>query len=270
MRYFSMFSGIGGFELGIGDKGTCIGYSEIDDSCLFSYRKNFQKGKWYGNCETIHWNNVENFNLLCGGFPCQSFSVAGRRRGFHDSRGTMFFEIVRCLREKQPQVFIFENVKGLLSHEEGSTFFTILHTLDELGYDVQWEVLNSKDFGVPHNRERVFIVGHLRGGSRTEVFPIGQSKKKYTTKMGPKRQPLKFLNRNQKVISGDYFYCLDTMNTNGIRIGDDIRLPTPIERERLQGFPDGWTEGLSDEQRYKCLGNAVTVNVVEAIARKLI
>jgi len=109
-----------------------------------------------------------------GGFPCQAFSIAGKRAGFKDTRGTLFFEIARIIKQKQPRLLLLENVKGLLSHDKGNTFTTIISTLDELGYDCQWQVLNSKNFGVPQNRERVFIVGHLRGTSRPEVFPIGE------------------------------------------------------------------------------------------------
>src|SRR5690606_37494355 len=111
-------------------------------------------------------------DLITGGFPCQAFSFAGKRRGFEDTRGTMFFEIARIAKQIEPRFLLLENVKGLLSHDKGRTFAIILSTLDELGYDVEWQVLNSKDFGVPQNRERVFIVGHSRGAGGREVFPI--------------------------------------------------------------------------------------------------
>ena len=208
LRYFSLFSGIGGFELGIQQaikmgqktvskgisstpnrgnfdvrwqwpcswgKLVCIGFSEIDKYATQIYKTHFPTHKEYGNVSEINWSDTENFDLLVGGFPCQAFSIAGKRQGFCDTRGTLFFEIARCLKEKHPRLLLLENVKGLLSHDKGRTFGTILNTLDELGYDLQWQVLNSKNFGVPQNRERVFIVGHLRGTSRPEVFPIGQS-----------------------------------------------------------------------------------------------
>jgi DNA (cytosine-5)-methyltransferase 1 len=203
MKYLSLFSGIGGFELGIQQayeelldnqskvKGlqakedsssdncnplqgasTCIGYSEIDKYAIQVYEKHFNH-KNYGDITKIKAEELPDFDFLCGGFPCQAFSIAGKRRGFEDTRGTLFFDIARILREKQPTLLLLENVKGLLSHEKGDTFKTIIRTLDELGYDCQWQVLNSKNFGVPQNRERVFIIGHLRGTSRPEVFPIG-------------------------------------------------------------------------------------------------
>jgi len=115
----------------------------------------------------------ETVELIAGGFPCQSFSIAGKREGFlNKTKGTLFFEVARAVKQIQPCFVFLENVKGLLNHDKGNTFRTILNTFDELGYDVQWRVLNSKDFGVPQNRERVYIIGHLRGDSGREIFSI--------------------------------------------------------------------------------------------------
>jgi len=180
MKYLSLFSGIGGFELGI-DQATnnefeCIGYSEIDKYSIQTYEKNFNH-KNYGDITKINADDLPDFDLIVGGFPCQSFSIAGKRKGFEDTRGTLFFEIARIIKQKQPRLLLLENVKGLLSHDKGKTFATIISTLDELGYDIQWQVLNSKNFGVPQNRERVFIIGHFRGTSRPEVFPFGDDAK---------------------------------------------------------------------------------------------
>ncbi|MEA2036171.1 MAG: DNA (cytosine-5-)-methyltransferase [Nanoarchaeota archaeon] len=188
MKYFSMFSGIGGFELGINyyykqqtykreslqhernisstssqhrwDKQSkCIGYSEIDKYAIQIYEKRFKGHKNYGNCKEIKWNEVEDFDLLVGGVPCQAWSIAGNRKGFEDSRGTMWFEYFRCLKEKQPKLFVAENVKGILSHNKGKSFEEICRCFCELGYAIDFEVLNSKNFGVPQNRQRVFIIG---------------------------------------------------------------------------------------------------------------
>ena len=133
---------------------------------------NGQPPRNYGDITKINAEELPDFDCLVGGFPCQAFSIAGKRKGFEDTRGTLFFDLARILRAKQPRLFVFENVKGLLSHDSGRTFKTIIQTIDELGYDCQWQVLNSKNFGVPQNRERVYIVGHLRGTPRPEVFPI--------------------------------------------------------------------------------------------------
>ena len=165
MKYFSMFSGIGGFEKGIEQSGvdmTCVGYSEIDKYARSIYEKHYPNHIEYGDATEIKTEELPDFDLLVGGFPCQAFSIAGKRKGFNDTRGTLFFEIARSLREKRPRYFLLENVKGLLSHDKGKTFQTILGVLSELGYDVEWEVLNSKNFGVPQNRERIFFKGYSR------------------------------------------------------------------------------------------------------------
>ncbi len=172
MKYFSTFSGIGGFEIGLGERGECVGFSEIDKYAIQIYQHHFPNHKAYGDIKTISTDALPDFDLLCGGFPCQTFSIAGKRGGFNDTRGTLFFELARIARAKRPRLLFFENVKGLLSHDGGRTFDTILRTLDELGYDLQWQVLNSKDFGVPQNRERIFIVGNLRGQPRPKIFPF--------------------------------------------------------------------------------------------------
>jgi len=171
LKYFSMFSGIGGFELGIGERGECIGYSEIDKYAIKVYERHF-KHENKGNATTINERELPDFDLLVGGFPCQAFSIAGKRQGFNETRGTLFFDIARILKYKRPRHFVLENVKGLLSHDGGKTFQTILKVLTDLGYSVEWQVLNAKDFGVPQNRERIFIVGHLGGFGGRKVFPI--------------------------------------------------------------------------------------------------
>ena len=177
MKYLSLFSGIGGFEVGIenskyGDELECIGYAEIDKYADQIYRTRFPEHKAYGDVTKLQTADLPDFDLLVAGFPCQSFSVAGKRRGFDDTRGTLFFEIARLCRDKRPRYLLLENVKGLLSHNKGQTFKRILEVLSDLGYDVSWEVLNSKNFGVPQNRERIFIKGYLREKCGAEVLHI--------------------------------------------------------------------------------------------------
>lgn len=344
MRYFSTFSGIGGFELGIQqayesnnehahiseeseseerpqgrersvDKHgvqlhprdrpapLCVGYSEIDRYATQIYQKHFPNHKAYGDITKIDPKDLPDFDLLVGGFPCQAFSIAGKRGGFSDTRGTMFFEIARIVREKQPRLLLLENVKGLLSHDQGATFTTIITALDELGYDCQWQVLNSKNHGVPQNRERVFIIGHLRGTPRPQVFPLGGGNTgdtKTQKEAQGERQRLRgnvastlaqrdykggnnLIQLNNPTHSNDRIYGTEgispTLNTaqGGNRqpfIPDDtkIRRLTPTECARLQGFPDYWhkVEGISDTQAYKCYGNAVTVNAIRDIAEQLL
>ena len=178
MNFLDLFAGIGGFRLGMEAAGhKCIGYCEIDKFARSSYEAiHDTKGEIVlHDITTVSDKTIQSIghvDVICGGFPCQAFSVAGKREGFADTRGTLFFEISRFASILKPRILFFENVKGLLNNDKGRTFETILKTLDELGYDVEWQVLNSKNFGVPQNRERVFIIGHLRGTGGRKVFPI--------------------------------------------------------------------------------------------------
>jgi len=282
MKYLSLFSGIGGFELGIGDKAECIGYSEIDKYAIQIYEKHFNH-KNYGDCTKIIASELPDFDLLVGGFPCQAFSIAGKRRGFNDTRGTLFFDIARILKEKHPRNFILENVKGLLSHDNGRTFKTIISTLVELGYGVEWQVLNAKNFGVPQNRERVFIVGHLGGFGGKQVFPITSDTGEITESVKRKRITT---GRTRNFGSSGQLHQPDeicstmtqSMGTGGNNVpcitGTRIRRLTPKECERLMGLPDNWTlegtEGkISDTQRYKMCGNGIVSNVVAEVIKRL-
>lgn len=178
MKFLDLFAGIGGFRLGMELAGhECIGFCEIDKFARASYKAiHNTKGEielhdiTSVSDESIR--GIGSVDIICGGFPCQAFSTAGNRRGFEDTRGTLFFEIARFASILRPKYLFLENVRGLLNHDGGATFETIIRTLDELGYDVEWQVLNSKNFGVPQNRERVFIIGHLRGERIRNVFPI--------------------------------------------------------------------------------------------------
>lgn len=178
MKFLDLFAGIGGFRLGMESAGhKCIGFCEIDKFARESYKAiHNTKGEielhdiTAVSDESIR--GIGSVDIICGGFPCQAFSIAGNRRGFEDTRGTLFFEIARFASILRPKYLFLENVRGLLNHDGGATFETIIRTLDELGYDVEWQVLNSKNFGVPQNRERVFIIGHLRGERTRNVFPI--------------------------------------------------------------------------------------------------
>jgi len=271
---------------------TCVYANEIDKYAASIYRKNFGGGELYeGDIRTVDTRDIPDHDLLVGGFPCQAFSIAGKRQGFNEVRGTLFFEIARILNDKRPRCVLLENVKGLLSHDSGKTFQTILKVLTDLGYRVEWQVLNSKDFGVPQNRERVFIVGHLRGQSGGQVFPNGESYKgtiqdrkkdkgqEHSGRAWALRQRdykdgtnfIHYGNSQDQKLSDKVAQTLNAGHYNQPKIADGIRIRrlTPTECERLQGFPDGWTEGISDTQRYKCLGNAVTTNVITAIGKRI-
>ena len=365
VKVFSMFSGIGGFELGLEQSNLpheLVGYSEIDNYAISVFQSKFKGVKNYGDATRIRGDELPDFDLLVGGFPCQAFSVAGLQKGFDDTRGTLFFDIARVCSEKRPRYLVLENVKGLLSHDKGKTFQTILRVLSDLGYGIEWQVLNSKDFGVPQNRERVFIVGYLGGGSGRKIFPLARESQPSTRKhidyqvhpvltpdrakkrqngrrfkddgepsftltgqdihgvmlkeitkgksqgeriydpsglattlasqaggLGAKTGLYKVgnVNPSKKGQSGNVYSekgIFPTLSAGGnnprrerdvgyssgsILVDTKIRRLIPLECERLQGFPDNWTEGLSDTQRYKTLGNAVTVNVVKTIMNNI-
>ena len=313
MRFLDVFSGIGGFRAGLEKAGhTCVGHIERDVYAIKSYSAIYDlKENEYDRKDITE---IEDFtelrgkvDLLCGGFPCQSFSIAGRRRGFDDVRGTMFFHLARILKQAKPPFFLFENVKGLLSHDKGETFKTIITCLDELGYDIEWQLLNSKNFGVPQNRERVYIIGYLRGSGGRKIFPLKRaSGKDYgneytTTVIGEKENTVKIKNCTKKGYQeakpGDGInLAYPESKTRRGRVGDQIsntltangnmgtlewsgekyriRKLTPKECWRLQGFSDEAFEkakatGMSDSQLYKQAGNAVTVNVIYAIGKLL-
>jgi DNA (cytosine-5)-methyltransferase 1 len=309
--FIELFAGIGGFRKGLEEAGgyNCVYANEWDKYAADIYKRNFHERPDTRDLRAIPVEDIPDHSLLVGGFPCQAFSVAGKRRGFEDTRGTLFFEIARILDYHRPPLLLLENVKGLLNHAGGETFRVILETLDGLGYDVQWQVLNSKDFGVPQYRNRVYIVGNHRRYRRPKVFPIrynaetslreltsqsGQAYRVYgvdglsptlNTCGGGNRQPKILVDKLGVAIAygqlkhkelattldANYYKGLDNHEARtGVLDGGRIRKLTPIECERLQGFPEGWTEGVSDTQRYKTLGNAVTVNVVREIGKRLL
>ena len=356
-----LFSGIGGFALGTEQAGIqheWLGFSEIDKYATELYKRRFPNAEELGSVENISYEKLKGkrLDLLTGGFPCQAFSIAGRRRGFEDTRGTLFFEIARLLEDYikngQPiPCILLENVKGLLSHDSKRTFTTIYKILTDLNYTLECQLVNTK-WWLPQNRERIFIFGRYNGNpSGRKVFPIGKNDIKADSKKinivghsgtGGQRgdihstdgimsclsatdykQPKQILEqigtigkdseatrvydtscartikngggmgaktglykvkthslypRSSKTGKGGTghltkedgtAYCLDTGNAQAVEVKSKIRRLTPMECERLQGFPDGWTDGQSDTQRYKQCGNAVSVPVVEAIVRKI-
>lgn len=182
MKFLDLFAGIGGFRLGMERAGhKCVGFCEKDKFARKSYKaihntENEVEMHDITNVSDEIIRGIGSVDAICGGFPCQAFSIAGKRKGFEDTRGTLFFEIARFASILRPRYLFLENVKGLLNHEGGSTFETILRALDELGYDVEWSLFNSKDY-VPQNRERVFIIGHLRGESTRKIFPFKRESK---------------------------------------------------------------------------------------------
>ena len=368
--HLDLFSGIGGFSLALersGIKPNWIGFSDIDKYANEIFQRRFKDAERLDDITNVRCEDLpKDIDLLTGGFPCQAFSQAGKRLAFEDTRGTLFYEIVRILKyyieiKKPIKHFVLENVKGLYSAGNYTAFSTIYSFLSDIGYSIECQLLNSKFFGVPQNRERIYFVGRYSpGGGRPKVFPIRQNARE-VSKNGevkfsnsdprgfgwrdlsptlaardykdPKWVKLNKPNQVGKVCDGDGGRVFSTNGTSctlkaqgggwGAKTGlyevedpklktyailpesekpkgnylprervlesenglsralstnssqhpyykaNGIRRLTPIECERLQGFPDNWTEGQSDTQRYKQCGNAITVNVAEAIFRKL-
>ena len=171
MKFLELCAGIGGFRQALENLGCeCVGYSEIDKHAIKLYSAWYNDECNFGDITKIEAEKLPDFELLVGGFPCQAFSIAGKRGGFNDTRGTIFFDFARIMKAKKPKFAIFENVKGLLNHDGGKTYETMLRTLDELGYNAQWGILNTKFHGLPQNRERVYIVANLRERSSTKIL----------------------------------------------------------------------------------------------------
>ena len=298
LRIIDLFAGIGGIRLGVkeafGDI-ECVFSSEIDKNACISYEANFNEYPKVDIC-AINTDDIPDFDMLLAGFPCQPFSQAGKKQGFLDERGGMFFEVLRVLKAKMPTVFLLENVKNLKSHNGGKTLETMINELKSLGYNVYYEVLRARDFGVPQNRERIYIVGFLKKvdfsfpkalNIQTRLGDILEKNadEKYTIsdKLWAGHKARK--ERNKKLGKG-FGYSLFNENspyTNTISAryykdgseilieqkGQNPRKLTPREAARLQGFSDDFKIVVSDSKAYKQFGNSVAVPVIRAIAKQI-
>lgn len=307
MPYVSLFSGVGGFELGILSAGEelgidfeCVGYAETDKWAAQTYERNFNH-RALGDVTAIEPAALPAFELLVAGFPCQPFSTAGAGLGFDDERGTLFHDIARILQHSRPRHFVLENVKGLLGHGSGETFKAIIGVLTRIGYCVEWAVLDSATYGAVQARERLFIVGHLGGIPERPVFPLGDNVGRKVDG-DPKRS--RYGDRVpggpvEDTPAGEWFGCVRDRLKDGseiwssrqiattidahygsgpgymgnrvsvARVDDGVlraRRLTPLEVERVMGFPDNFTAaGHSDTQRYRQMGNAVVPNCVRPV-----
>ena len=303
-RFIDLFAGIGGIRIPFQELGgECVFSSEWDSFSQKTYKANFDETP-SGDITKIATEEIPDFDILLAGFPCQPFSQAGLHKGFNDTRGTMFFEIERIIEGKRPKAFLLENVKQLLGHDKGNTFTVIKEHLEALDYFVDFKVLRAADFGVPQNRERVYIVGlnkrHYKvPGYYKFPFPEPTLKTtrlgsilekevdpKYTISdalwLGHKRRKIE----NKKKGNGFGFSLFneDSPYTNTISAryykdgseilveqkGKNPRKLTPLECSRLQGFPEDFIIPVSNLQAYKQFGNSVAVPVVRAVAEKII
>lgn len=298
--FIDLFAGIGGIRLPYEKLGgKCVFSSEIDKWAIETYKANFNETP-SGDITKIDAKEIPNFDILLAGFPCQAFSVAGKKLGFEDARGTMFFEIARILKEHNPKAFHLENVKGLLSHDGGRTFQTMLNILTkDLGYKVYYKVLNAIDFGMPQHRNRIMIVG-FKNHNANFSFPVATNLKikvgdileknvpeKYTIsdRLWEGHQRRKLSNKSKGKGFGYNLYDEDspytvTLSARYYKDGSEIlikqegknpRKLTPRECARLQGFPESFVfPNISDAHLYKQFGNSVPTKMIEAVAKNII
>lgn len=314
IKFIDLFAGVGGIRLGFeraceqnSFMPECVFTSEIDDKACEIYRKNFKdKHNPKFDITKLNTSDLPDYDVLLAGFPCQAFSIAGKRGGFDDTRGTLFFDVARIIKDTRPKMFLLENVKGLTNHNHGKTFSTILNVLqNELNYSVYYKVLNAKNYGLPQNRERIYIVGFdkdiefdfplqinddvclydiMENDTVDEKYYISERyyntlknhKERHKNKgngFGYEIRPLTSI-ANTIVCGGmgkERNLICDTRITklSDTKNKDFIRKMTPLEWERLQGFPDNWTEGVADTHRYKQMGNSVAVNVIYEVCNKM-
>lgn len=299
--FVDLFAGTGGIRLPFDELGgTCVMSSEWDKFAQQTYEANFGE-KPFGDICKIDEKKVPKCNLILGGFPCQPFSNAGLKKGFEDTRGTMFFEIARIIKEKKPEILFLENVKGFKNHDKGNTFKTIAGILDELGYNLNAQVLNAKDFGVPQNRERFYMIALRRDKFGKDTFFKFPEPPRIKTRLGDileKNVPDKYTisdklwaghqrrKREHQAKGNGFGYCLfndeseytSTISARYHKDGSEIlieqkgknpRKLTPREAARLQGYPEDYKIVVSDCQAYHQFGNAVAVPVIRALANAL-
>ena len=311
IKTIDLFAGIGGIRLGFeqafNEDIETVFASEWDRHARETYKANFMDGlEIAGDITKIREKDIPEFDVCLAGFPCQAFSIAGKRKGFDDTRGTLFFDVARICGYHKPKVIFCENVKGLLWHEKGKTYKIIKDTIEGMGYTIHDKVLNSKDFGVPQNRERIFVAA-FRNDIDTSSFvfpePTDSGKRirdimeklpvdaKYylneTLLESMKKYKAKKIKNGFTYEVRDYngvastVMCDNAGRTKNLLVDDrlkdlppgknaeNIRKMTPREFARLQGFPDGFILPVSDSQLYKQFGNTVTVPVIKAVAENI-
>jgi DNA (cytosine-5)-methyltransferase 1 len=299
--FIDLFAGIGGMRIAFEKAGgECVFSSEWDKFAQQTYAANFGETP-HGDITQVELSDVPRHDILIGGFPCQPFSNAGLKRGFEDTRGTLFFDVARIIDHRKPSMVLLENVKGFTTHDKGRTMTVVRETLEELGYNVFHKVLNARDFGVPQNRERVFIVAinKKKMGSIGFEYPIPRKvetkvgdilennvDEKYTLSnklwAGHKRRLIEHRKKGNgfgySLFTSQSAYT-STISARYYKDGSEIlidqknrnpRKLTPREAARLQGFPEKFKIPVSDNQAYKQFGNSVAVPVILAIAKSMV
>ncbi len=299
IKFIDLFCGIGGFRSAMDQAciendliPECVFSSDIDSFCRDSYEANFGE-RPFGDITKIDEKDIPDHDILFAGFPCQSFSIIGKMKGFDDVRGTLFFDIARILKHKKPKAFVLENVKQLFGHDGGNTLKTIVNVLEkELGYSVRFAVLNALDFGLPQKRERIIIVGHREPilfnfpspvrpfKPLTEILERKVDAKYYASEMILEKRKNKHKsaynlsiwheNKSGNICSYPYSCALRSGASHNYLLVNGERRLTPREMFRLQGFPDNYKIVVSDGQAKRQAGNAVPVNLVKAVILKLL
>ena len=285
LKIIDLFSGIGGFSLGFQRAGyhfTEHYFSEIKEEAIANYKYNFPHATYIGDITTLHGGDFTGIDVITFGSPCQNFSIAGRREGLKGAKSSLISYAIALIADIRPSVFVWENVKGAFSSNAGADFWAILQAFANIGgYRLEFQLLNSS-WVQAQNRERIFLVGHLAGRSQSGVFPFteddflsksGEESKSQTPISGTLKANGNLNQDDTYIVYGSTLKKHNKDNTNS-----KIRVLTEVERERLQGFPDNWTQygdyqgvvkPISRRQRYKLIGNAVTVDIVEMIAKRL-
>ena len=278
-NYIDLFAGIGGFHIAMDNiGGKCVFACECDNNCRTTYKANFYEScselfkndKFAGDITLIDACDIPEHDVLCAGFPCQPFSQAGQKKGFQDTRGTLFFNVAKIIREKRPKAVFLENVRGLLNHDGGKTFAVIQQTIDKLGYSFHYKIVKASDFNCPQHRPRLFMIC-FRDDINDEHFdfpnPIPLEKdmswvfdgatvnKKigFTLRVGGKGSPIG-----------------DRRNWDGYIVDGKERRITPKEGKRMQGFPDSFVFPVSKTAAMKQLGNSVSISAVQAVGANMV
>lgn len=307
IKFIDLFSGIGGFRLAFESvDAQCVFSAEIDKHACQTYEKNFNENP-FCDVSVLDAKNIPDFDILCAGFPCQPFSLAGHRKGFQDTRGTLFFDIERILEYKKPQAFILENVKGLVNHDKGKTLTIILETLrNKLNYNVFYKILNAKDYGLPQNRERIFIVGfknhnitfhfplpnkeeinlsHILEKNALETYNISEIAQQHIQTHLQNHKRYESIKDNRILLAYEVRKsrcafrfdglspCLTAkMGTGGNNVPilvHEMRKLTTRECLRIQGFPESYYIEPHSAHSYKQIGNSVPVPIVTLLAKEM-
>lgn len=279
ITFIDLFAGIGGFHMAFHNLGAeCVFVSEWDDAARQTYKANYEKISpnifkdeehlFVGDITKIDAKSIPDFDILTGGFPCQPFSQAGLKKGFHEARGTLFFDVARIMKEKQPKAFFLENVRGLLTHNNGKTFETIKRILTEdLGYSLFYKVVKASDFGVPQHRPRLYMVGFKDKTIKYEFpEPIPLKMTMSDVWEGQVDKKVGFTLR----VGGRHSGVNDRRNWDCYIVDGEERCMTPKEGRRMQGFPDDFVFPVSERQAMKQLGNSVAVPAIQATAKNII